>query len=44
MTDSAFVDNDYIGVGISVIGKGGAKLTLTSSLVRDGHPFGAGDG
>ncbi|HEX7665681.1 MAG TPA: right-handed parallel beta-helix repeat-containing protein [Polyangiaceae bacterium] len=44
VTDSAFVDNDYIGVGVSGDGTAGAKLALTSSVVRDGHPFGSAGG
>lgn len=44
VTDSAFVDNDYIGAGISGDGGPGASLRLSTSVVRDGHPFGSGGG
>ena len=39
--DSDFADNDYINVGVSGDGSPNASLTLTSSVVRDGHPYGA---
>ncbi|MGH7285769.1 MAG: right-handed parallel beta-helix repeat-containing protein, partial [Polyangiaceae bacterium] len=42
--NSDFADNDYINAGVSGDGTPGAKLTLTSSVVRDGHPFGAAGG
>ncbi|MEO8875204.1 MAG: right-handed parallel beta-helix repeat-containing protein, partial [Polyangiaceae bacterium] len=44
VTGSAFADNDYINVGVSGDGKAGAKLTLTGSVVRNGHAFSAAGG
>lgn len=44
VTNSAFVDNDYINVGLSGNATPNAKITLTNSVVRSGHPAGAGNG
>lgn len=41
---SDIADNDDINVGVSGDGSPNANLTLTSSVVRDGHPFGANSG
>ena len=42
--NSDFADNDYINVGVSGDGSPNASLTLTSSVVRDGHAYGAQGG
>ncbi len=44
VNSSSFVDNDYINVGVSGQSVPSAKLTLTNSVVRSGHPFGSGGG
>ncbi len=44
VTNSAFVDNDYINVGLSGQQTPNAKVTLTNSVVRSGHPAGSGSG
>jgi hypothetical protein len=41
VTGSVFAGNEYINVGVSGQPVGGASLTLSSSVVRDGQPLGS---